>query len=87
MHHIFNEIKHYPQNYIVALILAISVSFLLLFYRFDAHTQRQVVYLTSGLYLGWSLWHHYRRGDITTSIMMEYLLLALLALIVVSTTL
>lgn len=87
MKHIFNEIKRHPQNYIIGLFLASSISFLLYFYRFDTHIQRQIVYLASGLYLGWSLWHHYRRGDITTSIMMEYLLLALLALIVVSTTL
>lgn len=87
MKHIFNEIKRHPQNYTVGTILAVSVIFLLFFYRFNTHVQRQVVYLASGLYLGWSLWHHYRRGDITASIMMEYLLLALLALIVVSTTL
>jgi hypothetical protein len=87
MKHVFNEIKKQPQNYVVGIILAISISFLLFFYNGQPHVQRQVVYLASGLYLGWSLWHHYRRGDITTSIMMEYLLLALFALIVVSTTL
>ena len=87
MKHIFHEIKKHPQNYVVGAILALSVLFLLFFYRFDSHTQRQVVYLASGLYLGWSLWHHYRRGDITASIMMEYLLLALFALIVVTVTL
>ena len=87
MKHIFNEIKKHPQNYVIGSMLAISVSFLLYYYRFDTHTQRDVVYLTSGLYLSWSLWHHYRRGDITVSIMMEYLLLALFALIVVSATL
>lgn len=87
MHHLYREISKHPQNYVVGLILAASVSFLLIYYRFDSHALRQIVYLASGLYLGWSLWHHYRRGDITTSIMMEYLLLALLALIVVSTTL
>jgi len=68
------------------MFLGLAVSFLLVYYRFDGHTQRQVVYLGTGLYLGWSLWHHYRRGDITASIMMEYLILALLALIVVSST-
>lgn len=87
MKHVFHEINKHPQNYIVGVILLLSISFLLFFYRFDPHVQRQVIYLASGLYLGWSLWHHYRRGDITASIMMEYLLLALLALIVVSTTL
>jgi len=87
MKHIFSEITKHPQNYVVGAILALSVLFLLFFYRFDTHAQRQVVYLASGLYLGWSLWHHYRRGDITTSIMMEYLLLALFALIVVTATL
>jgi Ca2+/Na+ antiporter len=87
MHHIFNQINKHPQNYVVGVILLFSISFLLIYYRFEPHIQRQVVYLASALYLGWSLWHHYRRGDITVSIMMEYLLLALFALIVVSATL
>lgn len=87
MKHIFNEINRHPQNYVVGLILAISISFLLFYYRFDTQIQRQVVYFASGIYFLWSLWHHYRRGDITISIMMEYILLALLALIVVSATL
>lgn len=87
MKHIFNEIRRHPHNYLVGVIVTIPILYLLYFYRFDSHTQRQVIYLASGLYFGWSLWHHYRRGDITSSIMMEYLLLALLALIVVSTTL
>ncbi len=87
MKHIFHEIKKHPQNYAVGIILVLSISFLFYFYNGQPYVQRQVVYLASGLYLGWSLWHHYRRGDITASIMMEYLLLALLALIVVSTTL
>lgn len=87
MHYIFNEISRHPQNYIVGIILFFFVTFLLFFYRFESHIQRQVIYLASGMYLGWSLWHHYRRGDITISIIMEYLLLALFALIVVSSTL
>jgi hypothetical protein len=87
MHHLFREISKHPLNYLILAII-FSISLILFFvFCFDHHNQRRVVYATSALYLGWSLFHHYRRGDLSLSIFIEYLLLALFALIVVAATL
>jgi len=84
---VFREIKKHPQNFIILFILFIGIRVLLFIFRFDSHSQRRIVYFTAGLYLAWSLFHHYKRGDLSLSIFIEYLLLALLALLVVVATL
>lgn len=86
---IFREIKKHPQNYIILAVVFVIASIFLLYFRqhFNAHDQRRVVYVTAGLYLAWSLYHHYRRGDLQFSIILEYILLALFAVIVAMTTL
>ncbi|MFA6007330.1 MAG: hypothetical protein WC784_01635 [Candidatus Shapirobacteria bacterium] len=86
---IFREIKKHPLNYLILGIIFIISVILFLYFRqsFDAHDQRRVVYITAGLYLFWSLFHHYRRGDLQLSIILEYALLALFAVIVALTTL
>lgn len=86
---IFREIKKHPQNYIILGIVFVIASIFLFYFRqhFDAHDQRRVVYATAGLYLAWSLFHHYRRGDLQFSIILEYILLALFAVIIAMTSL
>lgn len=86
---IFNEIKKHPLNYLILGVILIIAAFVFLYFRqnFDAHDQRRVIYVTAGLYLIWSLFHHYRRGDLHFSIILEYFLLALFAIIIALTTL
>ena len=86
---IFREIKKHPLNYLILGIIFILATVLFFYFRqsFDAHDQRRVVYVTAALYLFWSLFHHYRRGDLQVSIIIEYALLALFAVIVAVTTL
>lgn len=87
MKFLFKEIKQKPVEYIaLGLIFVIALGMFLLF-RSDSHDQRRVVYAASAAYFGWSLYHHYRRGDLETSIIIEYLVFILLVLVVVSTTL
>ena len=86
---ILNEIKKYPLNYLILGIIFIIAIILFFFFHqnFDTHNQRRVVYVTAALYLFWSLYHHYRRGDLQLSIILEYALLALFAVIIALTTL
>ncbi len=86
---IFNEIKKNPINYLILGLIFIIALVLFFYFRqnFDTHDQRRLVYLTAALYLFWSLYHHYRRGDLQFSIILEYLLLAFFAVIVALTTL
>ena len=86
---ILKEIKKHPLNYIIlgAIFIAATVVFVYFRQNFDSHNQRRVVYVTASLYLIWSLYHHYHRGDLHLSIILEYFLLALFAVIVALTTL
>ena len=86
---ILKEIKKNPIDYIIlALIFIIAIALFVFFNQnFDPHNQRRVVYVTAALYLLWSLFHHYRRGDLQASIIVEYLLLAIFAVIIALTTL
>ena len=86
---ILNEIKKNPLDYLILAIIFITAFTLFFFFRqnFDSHNQRRVIYATAALYLLWSLFHHYRRGDLQASIIVEYLLLAIFAVIIAITTL
>ncbi len=86
---ILKEIKKTPLDYVVLAIILI-IAFILFIYfnqKFDSHNQRRVIYATSAFYLLWSLFHHYHRGDLQASIVIEYLLLAIFAVIIALTTL
>ena len=84
---VFREIRKHPLNYLILFLLFLFIGILLFTFRFDSHNQRRIIYLAAALYLGLSLYHHYRRGYLSLSIFIEYLLLALFALIVVAATL
>lgn len=86
---IFREIKKHPLNYLILgiILVAALISFFYFRQNFDSHDERRVIYVTAVLYLFWSLYHHYRRGDLQFSIIMEYFLLAVFAVIVAFTTL
>lgn len=86
---ILKEIKKHYKNYLILGLIFLIAAVLLFYFRsiFDAHQERRVVYVTAALYLAWSLYHHYKRGDLHLSIIVEYLLLALLAILVATTTL
>jgi hypothetical protein len=71
----------------IFLFLLFTFSFLLyLYFSYNGHLQRDVIYVTGGLYFLWSLYHHYRLGDLHLSIIIEYLVVILLGLIVLSST-
>lgn len=84
---LFKEIYQKPIEYGVLFIVFFVASVLFFIFRYESHFQRNVVYATSGLYFLWSLYHHYQRGDLHLSIVIEYLVFILLALIIATTTL
>jgi hypothetical protein len=86
---ILREIKKHPLNYLILGII-FSISIFLFFYfrlHFNTRDQRLLVYGTAILYFIWSIFHHHRRGDLHFSIILEYFLLSLFAVIVAMTTL
>ena len=82
---IFKEIKKQPFDYILLLVVSLVtiISFLLFGNHGHSHFQRQVLYAFVVLFY-LSLVHHSRRRDLQLSIIVEYFLFALLALIIIS---
>ncbi len=70
------EVRQKPAEYIV-LGLIFLFALLLFFVLPQPDSRRIVVYCTAGGYFLWSLIHHYFRGDLTLSIVVEYLVMAL----------
>ena len=83
LHH---EFKANPQSFLL-LFASLLVSLgLYLYFIHDPHVERFVVLFLCGIYFLWSLYHHYHRGDLSASIILEYLLMALLAVVFLMST-
>jgi len=82
-----DEIKKKPFEYLLLFFILSLGAFAFIFLSYTPHAQRRVIYLTGASYLFWSLMHHYKRGDLSLSIMLEYLLIALFAAVLITTTL
>lgn len=71
------EVRQKPIEYIVLGIIFIIGLVLYFFAPFNDHGRRIIVYCLAANYFFWSLIHHYRRGDLSLSIIIEYLVMAL----------
>lgn len=77
-----HEILKKPLEYIF--LISIFLAGLISFYSVNTSPfqQRLVIFFTADAYLVWSVYHHYRRGDLHFSIVAEYLAIILLAMVV-----
>ena len=75
-----NNYFHLLHYLILTVILFLAV---ILFFIFSGNRQYQfyTAIITSIIYLIWGIVHHYLEGDLHPKIVVEYLLIALLALI------
>ena len=81
------EIKQKPFEYL-ALALVFLVGLLIYFFTdISSHSQRLVVYFMAAIYFLWSIFHHFRRGDLSISIVIEYLVMALLGIVLLTVSL
>lgn len=71
------EVRQKPFEYAILGIVFLFGLILYFFAPFDAHGKRVIVYCLAGNYFIWSLVHHYRRGDLSIPIIVEYLVMAL----------
>lgn len=84
---LFKEIEQKPLEYLILLFIFIGAVIAYLTFGFDRQEQRWVIYATCGAYFLWMLYHHYRRGDLHLSIIIEYLAFILLAIVITASTL
>jgi len=71
------EVRQKPLEYLVLGIIFLVGLILYFFAPFDAHGKRVIVYIMAANYFFWSLYHHYKRGDLSLPIIIEYLIIAL----------
>ena len=78
------EVRQKPLEYILLGIVFLTGLMLYLFAGFDPHGRRLIVYGLAACYFFWSLLHHYKRGDLHLSIVVEYLVIALFGIVLLT---
>jgi len=66
------------------IVLAAGLIIGVLGYRiFSTNQQVEIILIISlgGFYFIWGIWHHFREGDLHVKIILEYLLIAVLAVV------
>jgi len=80
------EVRQKPLEYVI--LLASLIGGLLSYFLIDnSQVRRWIIYAVGILYFCWSLYHHYKRGDLHLSIVIEYLLIILIGIVFISGTL
>lgn len=80
------EVKDKPFEYLLLLFI-FTFSFIAYFFIPSNQLRRWIIAFIALLYFCWSLYHHHKRGDLQLSIVIEYLLVILIGIIIISTTL
>jgi hypothetical protein len=83
---IFREIESKPLEYLLLFLILFGGAIVFMLFSYDHSSQRWAVYFTSAFYFLWSIYHHYRRGDLHLSILVEYLVIILFALVLLTAT-
>ena len=78
------EIKKKPIEYIVLALIFIIGLYFYLFMGVSPSNKRFIVAIITAAYLSWSLHHHYKRGDLSVGIVIEYLIIALFGVVLFS---
>lgn len=79
------EINKYPTHYaFLGLLLSFGVVAILIL-RFSPPAQTAAVYSLGGLYVVWGIFHHSSIGHLRFKVVLEYLLIALLGVVIITT--
>ena len=84
---LFKEIEQKPIEYLILFLIFFTTAIAFIIIGYDHFLQRRVVYATCVAYFLWSIFHHYKRGDLQLSIVIEYLVFILLAIVITASTL
>lgn len=82
-----SEIKKYKSHYLaLAIILGFGIVTILLF-RFDLLLKRLAILTTAILYVAWGVIHHHRVDHLRLKVVLEYVLVAILGVLIINTLL
>lgn len=84
MQDIFIQIKKKPLQFICLSLILFAGGIGFILFNYNPTMQRNIIYATGMGYFLWSIYHHYKRGDLHISIVIEYLVIILLALILIT---
>lgn len=69
-------------HYIVLGLIFTTVFLSRLFLTFNEQLLIQALFVVSIIYVGWGIYHHYREHDLSTKIVIEYILIASIAILI-----
>jgi hypothetical protein len=75
--------KEYLNYYLILLIILSLGALSFYFLRFNIYYQSLVLVLTSFFYVIWGIVHHWLSGDLHLKVVLEYVLIAILANLVI----
>lgn len=80
---IFNDIERHLDHYILLATLLLGGVLALLWFRRNETIQLTVLAITGAGYVLWGIMHHKRESDLSFTLVLEYILTALLTIILV----
>ena len=81
------EIKKYQSHYLaLAIILGFGIVAILLF-RFDPLLKQLAILATASLYVLWGVIHHHQVDHLRLKVVLEYVLVAILGVLIINTLL
>lgn len=87
MKDLFLQIRKQPFQFGALLLILLFGGVLFIVFNYNPETQRNIIYATGAGYFFWSIYHHYKRGDLHISIVIEYLVMIALAALLITQTL
>jgi hypothetical protein len=86
MEYLLINLKKRPYQYFFLFFGLLFCASAFLYFGHDPSMQRRLIYAAGGYYFLWSLYHHYTRGDLALPLIVEYLLIILFGLLLLSST-
>ena len=79
------EIRNHPQHYLALSLILTFGALGIVFFRFDRLLLDIAIYSFGALYVLWGIFHHHSLHHIRPKVVLEYILIALLGIIIIKT--
>ena len=80
-----NEVKKYPSHYVALIAILVCGVVAISLFRFDHTLLNIAIYSLGGLYVIWGILHHHSTNQLRTKVVLEYILVAILGVIIIKT--
>lgn len=78
------DFSHHPLHYFTLLCLELVGLWGLLWFNYQPLTEMAILFYMAASYVGWGVYHHREHHDLHIKIILEYILIAILALLLFS---